>query len=157
MYNTRRNSWPFRRTRREAPDLKSEHPRQVLGFGRGSEPSRPLRQDPGHGSDAFGTIVLAGTSERCHRTRVYSCHRCSFSGHKPLEVQDLSPLGSGGFGTVYLAEDTWIDKKVAIKVPHVRRRLRRAAAGAAAARRRSTTPTSSAILTAESRTASSSS
>jgi len=30
----------------------------------------------------------------------------------------LSPLGSGGFGTVYLAEDTWIDKQVAIKVPH---------------------------------------
>jgi len=30
----------------------------------------------------------------------------------------LSALGSGGFGTVYLAEDTWIDKKVAIKVPH---------------------------------------
>jgi serine/threonine-protein kinase len=30
----------------------------------------------------------------------------------------LSPLGSGGFGSVFLAEDTWIDKKVAIKVPH---------------------------------------
>jgi serine/threonine-protein kinase len=30
----------------------------------------------------------------------------------------LSALGSGGFGTVYLAEDTWIHKKVAIKVPH---------------------------------------
>jgi serine/threonine-protein kinase len=30
----------------------------------------------------------------------------------------LSHLGSGGFGSVYLAEDTWIDKKVAVKVPH---------------------------------------
>jgi serine/threonine-protein kinase len=30
----------------------------------------------------------------------------------------LSHLGAGGFGAVYLAEDTWIDKKVAIKVPH---------------------------------------
>ncbi len=29
-----------------------------------------------------------------------------------------STIGSGGFGTVYLAEDTWIDKKVALKVPH---------------------------------------
>ena len=27
-------------------------------------------------------------------------------------------LGSGGFGAVYLARDTWIDKEVAIKVPH---------------------------------------
>jgi len=35
-----------------------------------------------------------------------------------LQSKFLSPLGSGGFGTVYLAEDTWIDKKVAIKVPH---------------------------------------
>jgi serine/threonine protein kinase len=29
-----------------------------------------------------------------------------------------SIIGSGGFGTVYLATDTWIDKKVALKVPH---------------------------------------
>jgi eukaryotic-like serine/threonine-protein kinase len=30
----------------------------------------------------------------------------------------LSTIGSGGFGTVFLAENTWIDKKVALKVPH---------------------------------------
>ena len=30
----------------------------------------------------------------------------------------ISTIGSGGFGTVYLAEDTWINKKVALKVPH---------------------------------------
>ena len=29
-----------------------------------------------------------------------------------------APLGSGGFGAVYRARDTWIDKDVAIKVPH---------------------------------------
>ena len=41
-----------------------------------------------------------------------------FRGQTIGKYQILSPLGSGGFGTVYLAEDTWIDKKVAIKVPH---------------------------------------
>src|SRR5688572_15732542 len=34
------------------------------------------------------------------------------------KYQILSNLGSGGFGTVFLARYTWIDKKVAIKVPH---------------------------------------
>ena len=41
-----------------------------------------------------------------------------FRGQKVGKYKILAPLGSGGFGTVYLAEDTWIDKKVAIKVPH---------------------------------------
>ena len=41
-----------------------------------------------------------------------------FKGQTIGKYKILSPLGSGGFGTVYLAEDTWIDKKVAIKVPH---------------------------------------
>jgi len=41
-----------------------------------------------------------------------------FRGQTVGKYRILSPLGSGGFGTVYLAEDSWIDKKVAIKVPH---------------------------------------
>jgi serine/threonine-protein kinase len=41
-----------------------------------------------------------------------------FRGQTLGKYKILTPLGSGGFGTVYLAQDTWIDKKVAIKVPH---------------------------------------
>jgi serine/threonine-protein kinase len=41
-----------------------------------------------------------------------------FRGQTIGKYRILSALGSGGFGSVYLAEDTWIDKKVAIKVPH---------------------------------------
>jgi serine/threonine-protein kinase len=41
-----------------------------------------------------------------------------FRGQLVGKYRIQSLLGSGGFGSVYLAEDTWIDKKVAIKVPH---------------------------------------
>jgi len=41
-----------------------------------------------------------------------------FRGQIIGKYRILSPLGSGGFGSVFLAEDTWIDKKVALKVPH---------------------------------------
>ncbi len=41
-----------------------------------------------------------------------------FRGQTIGKYKILASLGSGGFGAVYLAEDTWIDKKVAIKVPH---------------------------------------
>ena len=41
-----------------------------------------------------------------------------FRGQTIGKYRIESPLGSGGFGSVYLAEDTWIGKKVAIKVPH---------------------------------------
>jgi serine/threonine-protein kinase len=41
-----------------------------------------------------------------------------FRGQTIGKYQILDSLGSGGFGAVYLAEDIWIHKKVAIKVPH---------------------------------------
>ncbi len=41
-----------------------------------------------------------------------------FKGQTLGKYKIIAPLGSGGFGTVYLAQDTWIDKKGAIKVPH---------------------------------------
>src|SRR5690349_22013042 len=41
-----------------------------------------------------------------------------FRGQIVGKYKIRSTIGSGGFGTVYLAEDTWIDKKVALKVPH---------------------------------------
>jgi eukaryotic-like serine/threonine-protein kinase len=41
-----------------------------------------------------------------------------FRGQIVGKYKIRSTIGSGGFGTVYLADDTWIDKKVALKVPH---------------------------------------
>src|SRR6476469_8026974 len=41
-----------------------------------------------------------------------------FRGQTLGKYRIIEPLGSGGFGTVYLAEDTWIGKRVAVKVPH---------------------------------------
>jgi eukaryotic-like serine/threonine-protein kinase len=41
-----------------------------------------------------------------------------FKGEKLGKFKILDTLGSGGFAAVYLAEDSWIRKKVALKVPH---------------------------------------
>jgi serine/threonine protein kinase len=65
------------------------------------------------GLQAFGQA-------ECPKSEVRSLYTRSvfFRGQTIGKYKILSPLGSGGFGTVYLAEDTWMDKKVAIKVPH---------------------------------------
>ncbi len=39
-------------------------------------------------------------------------------GQKVGKYQILRSVGSGGFGSVFLAKDTWLNIKVAIKVPH---------------------------------------
>src|SRR5262249_56171108 len=49
---------------------------------------------------------------------LYSSRFMFLLGQTVGKYQILSNLGSGGFGTVFLARDVWIDKKVAIKVPH---------------------------------------
>ena len=48
----------------------------------------------------------------------YTRAQVFFRGQTIGKYRIVSALGSGGFGSVYLAEDTWIDKKVALKVPH---------------------------------------
>lgn len=41
-----------------------------------------------------------------------------FKNQRIGKYEILDTIGTGGFGSVYLAQDIWIDKKVAIKVPH---------------------------------------
>src|SRR5215210_6662404 len=60
----------------------------------------------------FYRLLAPARSRRLYTSSVF------FRGETVGKYKILSPLGSGGFGTVYLAEDTWIHKKVAIKVPH---------------------------------------
>jgi serine/threonine protein kinase len=59
----------------------------------------------------FVAYTRLNTSFRTHQALL-------FRGQTLGKYKIIAPLGSGGFGTVYLAQDTWIDKKVAIKVPH---------------------------------------
>src|SRR5689334_19603518 len=58
-----------------------------------------------------------GTLAPWHPRPVY-CRGMFFRGQIIGKYKIQQTIGSGGFGTVYLAEDTWIDKKVALKVPH---------------------------------------
>src|SRR5262245_44091042 len=63
------------------------------------------------------TARARGACADCEPDR-YTSSAMVFRGQTLGKYRLLEPLGSGGFGTVYLAEDTWIDKRVAIKVPH---------------------------------------
>ena len=120
--------------RHRVADAEPQHARQVLAFvarqGDGLVAGIERRAQR---SGARRRIIGGLTQRRAGR---YTSRRqMFFRGQIIGKYKILSTIGSGGFGTVYLAEDTWIDKKVALKVPHKqRRRLRRAAARAAAAR-----------------------
>ena len=105
-------------------DAEPQHARQVLGFvarkvdgfvtgiERGGEESMHAHE---------GGIISSGIGDQGSGIRM-----CAILGRVHMFFRDqiigkykiLSTIGSGGFGTVYLAEDTWIDKKVALKVPH---------------------------------------
>jgi serine/threonine-protein kinase len=70
-----------------------------------------LRAAPG-GTDKPAIVAYT----RC--CTFFSIPALLFRGQTLGKYRIIAPLGSGGFGSVYLAQDTWIDKKVAIKVPH---------------------------------------
>src|SRR5215204_2935121 len=52
-----------------------------------------------------------------HGSPLY-CTPLLFKGQQLGKYRIIAPLGSGGFGTVYLEQDTWIDSKVAITLQH---------------------------------------
>lgn len=81
-----------------------QHTRQMVGLI--VVDARPRAVDPRD---------VASVSRHVSR---YTLHAMVFRGQTLGKYRILEPLGSGGFGTVYLAEDTWIDKRVALKVPH---------------------------------------
>src|SRR2546422_7411983 len=87
-------------------------------------PSRSTRVRCSPSSRGSATVSSPGSSagvkKRCiarNYSGLYS-RAMFFRGQIIGKYKILSTIGSGGFGAVYLAEDTWIDKKVALKVPH---------------------------------------
>src|SRR6476660_6516823 len=63
-------------------------------------------------------MLIRDSSHEAVRRGCYTRRRMFFRDQIVGKYKILSTIGSGGFGTVYLAEDTWIDKRVALKVPH---------------------------------------
>src|SRR5689334_1055947 len=88
-------------------------------FFSASERQRTKHQRTKHQSTKHQTTRAPIIHHQSPNTRMlYSPPRMFFRGQIIGKYKILSTIGSGGFGTVYLAEDTWIDKKVALKVPH---------------------------------------
>src|SRR5690242_163718 len=89
--------------------------------GQFDEAGSGVRHVPTMARHARDSSIAAGSRVACTRTAdrmPYTFDAMVFRGQTLGKYRILEPLGSGGFGTVYLAEDTWIDKRVAIKVPH---------------------------------------
>ena len=77
------------------------------------------RPDSSGGASRAGSRTSKAAPEvREEETSSYTLRTVIFRGQTLGKYRIIEPLGSGGFGTVYLAEDTWIDKRVAIKIPH---------------------------------------
>src|SRR5512140_2522884 len=68
--------------------------------------------------DAHGSSCSDPRPASAPRRVLYSARPMFLLGQTVGKYQILANLGSGGFGTVFLARDSRIDKKVAIKVPH---------------------------------------
>src|SRR5512144_615376 len=64
------------------------------------------------------TAVATQRTGALARDAILRARNMFLLGQTVGKYQILANLGSGGFGTVFLARDAWIDKKVAIKVPH---------------------------------------
>jgi serine/threonine-protein kinase len=76
------------------------------------------REKAMHGGNYTGRVAVWPGVRNRRESGCYTPARMFFRGQIIGKYKILQTIGSGGFGTVYLAEDTWIDKKVALKVPH---------------------------------------